>query len=47
MSLRTERLGGTTKEPLSLEAVSQLAPASCLLWHLERSKRVSASRPTI
>jgi hypothetical protein len=36
MPLRTERLGATEQEPLSLEVASQLAPASTLLWHLSQ-----------
>jgi hypothetical protein len=35
MPLRSERLGGTEKEPLSLEVSSQLLSASALLLHLE------------
>ena len=36
MTLRTERLGSTEREPLALEVASQLAPASVLLLWLER-----------
>ena len=36
MTLRTERLGPTEREPLSLEVSSQIAPASVLLLWLER-----------
>ncbi len=35
MALRTERLGATEKEPLSLEVASQLVSTSGLVLHLE------------
>ena len=34
MTLATTRLGATAKEPLSLEVVAQITPASVLLLHL-------------
>ena len=36
MPLSTKRLGCTDTAPLCLEVVTQIAPASCLLWHLSR-----------
>lgn len=40
MSLETKRLGGSEREPLTLEVQAAFPSASAVLWHLERLRGV-------